>query len=151
MKKILFALFILGAALSANGQIYKPIKWSYMVKKLLDTAGYEVHLKADIQHGWHLYAQSQPPGAIAKPTQIIFKKDEDLVLIGKIREKGKQRNSFNSSLGVSANQYEGMVDFVQVIKVKDNLKTISGTITFQTCTDKMCLPSETVPFTVPLR
>ncbi len=52
-------------------------------------------------------------------------------------------------LEVSANQYSGKVDFVQVVKLKANVKTnLTGSVEYQTCDDKKCLPPKTVNFSI---
>jgi thiol:disulfide interchange protein DsbD len=54
-------------------------------------------------------------------------------------------------LGVSANQYAGKVDFVQVVKMKAKAKTnLAGIVEFQTCDDKKCLPPKKVNFSIAL-
>jgi thiol:disulfide interchange protein DsbD len=53
--------------------------------------------------------------------------------------------------GIQANQYANQVDFVQVVKVKGNVKTsVSGSLTYQVCTNEMCLPPKTDNFVVQL-
>ena len=55
-------------------------------------------------------------------------------------------------LGISANQYSNSVDFVQKIKLKANVKTnFSGSVEYQTCDDKKCLPPKTVNFSVAIK
>ena len=52
-------------------------------------------------------------------------------------------------LGISANQYSNFVEFVQKIKLKANVKTnFSGSVEYQTCDDKKCLPPKTVNFSI---
>ena len=58
----------------------------------------------------------------------------------------------DEKLDLSANQYSNNVDFVQVVKLKGNVKTnVSGSVEFQTCDDKKCLPPKTVNFSVELK
>jgi thiol:disulfide interchange protein DsbD len=43
------------------------------------------------------------------------------------------------------------VDFVQIVKLKGKVKTsFSGSVEYQTCDDKKCLPPKTVNFKVAL-
>ena len=130
----------------------KPVTWSYTAKKISDKT-YEIHLKATIRHGWHLYAQAQPENFIGSPTSIKFNKHPLLVLDGKIKEVGKLEISKEPSLDIESWQYNDQVDFVQrvVLKNKNNVKTnISGSIGFQVCTDELCLQPVTVNFNIVL-
>ncbi|HRO69460.1 MAG TPA: protein-disulfide reductase DsbD family protein [Chitinophagaceae bacterium] len=144
---VLFCLVLAGAA--ANAQL-NPVSWSFTSKKIADKT-YEVHLTATMATGWHLYSQVQPEDAIAIPTGFKINSNPLLSLEGNIRELGKMEKFHDKKLEVSANQYSGKVDFVQVVKLKANAKTnLTGSVEYQTCDDKKCLPPKTVNFTVPL-
>ncbi|HVZ56809.1 MAG TPA: protein-disulfide reductase DsbD domain-containing protein [Chitinophagaceae bacterium] len=149
MRKIYVCMAMLGLAFSAGAQL-NPVSWSFTARKIADKT-YEVHLTATIQSGWHLYSQTQPGDAIAIPTGISLNKNPLLTVEGKIREMGKLEKFHDAKLGISANQYSGKVDFVQVVKMKAQAKTnLSGSIEYQTCDDKKCLPPKTVSFSVPI-
>ncbi|RYY98648.1 MAG: hypothetical protein EOO11_07405 [Chitinophagaceae bacterium] len=149
MKKIFFTLSFL-AALAVGASAQNPVSWSFSSKKL-DAKTYEVHLTANIQGGWHLYAQKQPEDAIAQPTTFAFNKSPLLNFEGKVKESGKLEKYTDKVLNVSANQYSNRVDFVQVVKLKAKAKTaVTGTLEFQTCNDEKCLPPKSVPFTIAL-
>ena len=132
----------------SNAQMTDPIKWSYSSKKIADKT-YEIHLIATVQNTWHLYSQIQPEDAINQPTEIIFKKNPLISCSGKIKEIGKMKLFKDEKLKISANQYADRVDFVQIIKLKANVKTnIIGSVEYQTCNDKKCLPPKKIDFTV---
>jgi len=128
-----------------------PVSWSFSSKKISGKT-YELHLTADIQSGWHLYSQEQPDDAIAIPTSVKFNNNPLLMPDGKVKEIGKLEKFKDKALGISANQYSEKVDFVQLVKLKATAKTnVSGTVEFQTCNDKKCLPPKTVSFNVTLK
>ena len=128
-----------------------PVSWSFNSKKVSDKT-YEVHLTANIQSGWHLYSQDQPSDAIAIPTSVTINNNPLLKLDGKVKEVGKMEKFNDKNLGISAHQYSNKVDFVQVVKVKSNAKTnVAGSVEFQTCDDKKCLPPKTVNFNIALK
>ncbi len=128
-----------------------PVKWSFASKKIADKT-YEIHLTATMQSGWHLYSQVQPDDAIAIPTGFTINNNPLLLLDGKIKEVGKMEKFHDKKLEVSANQYSDKVDFVQVVKLKANAKTnFTGSVEYQTCDDKKCLPPRTVNFSVQLQ
>ena len=151
MKKIVFTLFSVMAIAFVNAQMLKPVLWSFTSKKIGDKI-YELHLTATIQNGWHLYSQTQPADAIANPTEIVFNRNPLVKLDGKAKESGKMELYKDTKLGISANQYKDKVDFVQKIKVKTNVKTnMVGSVEFQTCDDKKCLPPAKVDFSIALK
>lgn len=127
----------------------QPVKWTYEAKKISEKV-YEVHLKANIQGGWHLYAQKQPESFIGSPTTIKFNKNPFLIFSGKTEETGKLEKTKEPTLGIEAWQYANEVVFVQSVSLKNNsVKTrISGSIEFQVCTDKKCLPPTTTSFSL---
>lgn len=127
-----------------------PVKWSYSATKL--AAGlFEVHLTASIQPGWHVYAQQQPSEAIALPTSIHFTQNPLLLMQGSPKEIGEKEQFKDDELGITAFQYEAKVDFVQQVKLKIKGKTnLSGSITYQACTNEKCLPPATTNFSINL-
>lgn len=149
MKKLLFAGTFILAALIGNAQL-NPVTWSFTAKKTGDKT-YEIHMKATIQDKWHLFSQSQPDDAVAMPTSFNFTPNPLLSTEGKIKEVGKMEVAKDAVLGISANQYANTVDFVQKVKLKGKVKTsFSGTVEYQTCDDKKCLPPKTVRYSVTL-
>ncbi len=149
MKKILVSIAFIFAGWSLHAQ--NPVSWSFTSKKVSDKT-FEVHLTANIQSGWHLYSQNQPDDAIAIPTSVKINNNPLLKLDGKIKEVGNMEKYKDKILGISAHQYSEKVDFIQVIKIKSNAKTnISGSVEFQTCDDKKCLPPKTVNFNIALK
>jgi thiol:disulfide interchange protein DsbD len=150
MKGILYSALLIFCAHTATAQLADPVRWVYSAKKIADKT-YEVHVTASIQPNWHLYSQQQPDDAIAIPTSIRFNKNPLVTVSGATREVGKLEHFKDEKLKLSANQYADRVDFVQVVKLKAAAKTnITGSVEYQTCDDKKCLPPKTVNFTVAL-
>lgn len=148
MKKLFTIAAVLLIAGQGWSQIPDPVSWNFTSKKTGDKT-YEVRLTATIQPGWHLYSQVQPEDAIAIPTGIKFNANPLIVLDKKVKEIGKMEKFHDEKLQLSANQYSGKVDFVQVVKLKASAKTnLSGSVEYQTCDDKKCLPPKTVNFSV---
>jgi thiol:disulfide interchange protein DsbD len=149
MKNILTILALLLFGFSASAQV-NPVSWTFTAKKL-DDKTYELHMTANIQNGWHLYSQQQPEDAIAIPTGFKLNKNPLVATEGSIKELGKMEKFHDEKLDLSANQYAGKVDFVQVVKLRGQAKTnVSGSVTYQTCDDKRCLPPKTVTFSISL-
>jgi DsbC/DsbD-like thiol-disulfide interchange protein len=149
-KSVLFFLFLFFVS-AAFAQSQSPVSWAFSSKKV-GTDIFEVRLTATMQPGWHLYSQNQPGDAIAQPTTFTFNSNPLLTLDGKVKERGKLEKFRDAKLDVSANQYSGKVDFIQVVKVRGKAKTaVTGKLEFQTCDDKKCLPPKTVPFSIALK
>ncbi|HWR32240.1 MAG TPA: protein-disulfide reductase DsbD domain-containing protein [Chitinophagaceae bacterium] len=150
MKKVLILTIVSLFTLAGIAQL-NPVIWSFSAVKTSDKM-YEIHMKATIQDGWHLYSQRQPDDAIAIPTAFVVNANPLFSLEGKVKEVGKMEVMNDKELGVSANQYSKEVDFVQKIKLKVNAKTnFNGTVEYQTCDDKKCLPPKKVNFSIALK
>jgi DsbC/DsbD-like thiol-disulfide interchange protein len=147
MRRLLLmvALFV---SMKADAQ--DPVHFSYHVMKTGDKT-FALHIKATMDEGWHIYAQVQPETAISVPTKISFAKNPLVAVQGKIKEVGAMETQKIVEAGIEQNMYEKTVDFVQTITLKANVKTaITGTITYQACTNEMCLPPKTIDISMAL-
>ena len=147
-----FYLFLLAGLLSVtavSAQSGKQVSWNYSVKKVGDKT-YEVHLSASINGKWHLYAQNAGiEGPL--PTSFVFQKNPLINIEGKINEKGNLIHKQEEVWGGVVNFYEKAVDFIQVVKLKANIKTsLAGSVDFMVCNDNECLAPSTVNFSVPV-
>ncbi|GAC1423447.1 MAG: hypothetical protein NVS1B13_01560 [Flavisolibacter sp.] len=150
MKNFLFFLassFFVSFVFAQNSN---PVNWSFGSKKINDNL-YELQMVANIEPGWHLYAQMQPAGAIAVPTSFNFNKNPLLILDGKVKEQGKLIRFKDKTLGIQANEYNDKVVFTQKVKLKGKAKTsLTGKLEFQTCNDQRCLPPKTINLSIAL-
>jgi hypothetical protein len=150
MRSTILIAAILFTAVSINAQMLNPVSWTFTAKKTADKT-FEIHMTANIQSGWHLYSQTQPEDAIALPTEITINNNPLLALDGKVKEVGKLEKYKDEVVNATNHQYSKKVDFVQVVKLKSSAKTnITGSVEFQTCDDKKCLPPKTVNFNIAL-
>ncbi len=147
MKKLFLLALVSLVASAVWAQSSKAVKWSFSSKKIANNT-YEVHLTANIDGDYHMYAQDAGvEGPL--PTSFTFTKNPLLSLNGKPAEKGKLVKKFESAWSGSVNYYEKTVDFVQVVKVKGTAKTnLSGKVEFMVCNEEQCLPPAEVPFSV---
>jgi hypothetical protein len=145
-KTILLALIVLSGTL-AIAQSSKQVNWVYSAKKVADKT-YEIHMTATIGGDYHLYAQDAG-GDGPIPTTFSFTKSPLLALDGAVKEKGQIVKKFESAWNHNVNYYEKTVDFVQVVKLKSNVKTtLAGKVEFMVCNDKECLPPADVDIKV---
>ena len=150
MKKFIILLLGLGSAFVTSAQIMTPVHFTYSVTKTGSTT-FALHITAAMDEGWHIYAQVQPPEAIAIPTAITFNKNPLISLVGIPKEVGDKEKYEDKTTGIIQYQYGHKLDLVQTIRMKAVVKTnISGTITYQACTSEMCLPPKTIPFMIAL-
>jgi len=149
-RTIIYLLVFISGVISANAQL-NPVNWTFTSKKIADKT-YEIHLTATMQSGWHLFSQVQPEDAVANPTEFKINSNPLVTLNGKIKEIGNMEKFHDAKLDISANQYANKVDFVQLVKLKNNVKTsITGSVEYQTCDDKKCLPPKTITFSIPVK
>lgn len=147
MKAVLLSMFLF-VAMGISAQ--NPVTWTFTSKKLAN-GNFEIHMTATMEKGWHLYSQTQPDDAIAMPTTFTITSNPLIEVVGKIREEGKMEKFHDKELDLSANQYSKTVNFVQTVKLKGKIKTsFTGSVEYQTCDDKKCLPPKTVNFKVAL-
>ena len=150
MKKILAASIFLLISNFLFAQIQNPVNWTATAKKIADKT-YEIHLSANINNGWHIYSQTTPEGGPI-PTNISFTKNPLVVNEGSTKEVGKMEQHNEPLFGVDVKQFSNKVDFVQVVKLKANVKTsLEVAVEFMTCNDKECLPPPTKKFTVAIK
>jgi thiol:disulfide interchange protein DsbD len=147
MKSTFTLLAVVLITTIASAQSAKQVKWTFTTKKVADKT-YEIHMSASLNGNWHIYAQNVGvDGPI--PTSFTFTKNPLLVIDGKPKEIGKIIRKKEEVWGGVVNYYEKNVNFVQVVKLKGNIKTnISGKIEFMVCDDSQCLPPSEVEFNV---
>ncbi|MBC8033589.1 MAG: hypothetical protein H7Y03_05550 [Chitinophagaceae bacterium] len=147
MKRISTLIVFMSMACAGFAQAGDPVSWTFTSRKVADKT-YEIHLTASLSSPWHTYSQTTPDGG-PLPTKIEFTRNPLVTADGKTKEIGKLQTKHEPVFGVDVKQYEGKVDFVQVVKLKTNVKTnVSGNVEYMACDDNQCLPPKSVPFTV---
>ncbi len=149
MKKIFIAVICIFLSGLAEAQVLNPVDWAVTSKKLAGNT-WEVHLKANIQRGWHIYSQTTPDGGPVATT-IVFTKNPLFDLAGATKEKGKLEQRHEELFGVDVKQFSNSVDFIQVIKLKSPVKTSANIVVeYMVCNDKQCLPPTSKKFSIAL-
>jgi hypothetical protein len=147
MKKTLLLILLFAAVNLLNAQSSKVVQWAYSAVKIGDRT-YEIHMKASIDGDYHLYAQDAGgDGPIA--TAFTFTKNPVLSLDGRVKEFGTLVKKFDKTWNHDLKYYEKNVDFVQIVKLKANIKTnLIGKVEFMVCNDRQCLPPADVEIKV---
>jgi hypothetical protein len=133
----------------AMAQSNKQVNWVWSAKKIGDRT-YEVHMTATIGGDFHLYAQDAGgDGPIA--TAFTFNKSPLFTLDGVVKENGKLVKKYEDAWKHDVRYYERTVDFVQIVKLKSNVKTsLAGKVEFMVCNDHECLPPADVDIRIPI-
>ncbi len=147
MQKFFTLVFFTILALAVQAQSSKQVQWVYSAKKIADKT-YEVHMQASIGANYHMYAQNAGvEGPL--PTTFKFGKNPLASLEGKVKEVGNMVKKKEEVWGGTVQYFEKTVDFVQIVKLKGNIKTnLAGTVEFMVCNESQCLPPATVEFKV---
>lgn len=145
MKLSAFALVLL-LSFNAHSQL-NPVKWTFSAVKTADKT-YELHLKATVQSPWHIYSQTTPEGG-PLPTTLTFNKNPLVTIQGAAKEVGSIKEKYEEVFDIKVKYFNGNAEFVQVIKLKSNVKTsITGKVEFMACNDEQCMPPDEVPFAI---
>src|ERR1700744_5278454 len=147
------AIILIGLSLLTGGfvlaQSSKQGNWTWNAKKIGDRT-YEGHMTATIGGDYHLYAQDAGgDGPIA--TAFTFSKSPLFTLSGVVKEDGKLVKKYEEAWKHDVRYYEKTVDFVQVVKLKSNVKTsLAGKVEFMVCDDRQCLPPSDIDIKIPI-
>jgi len=150
MNKIVGLAFLLFIGISSFAQIKTPVSWTYSATKKADKV-YEITITASLPTPWHIYSQTTPKGGPV-PTTINFKANPLLSLEGNTKEAGALKTEHDENFGVDVKYYADKVEFVQTVRLKNNIKTsVSGTVEYMVCNDSKCLPPVKQPFDIKLQ
>ena len=150
MKNLICTFFLSIVSVALFAQIKNPVQWTFASSKK-SANEYEIVITASLPTPWHIYSQSTPKGG-PKPTIINFKTNPLVVLEGKTKEMGELKTSHDVNFGVDVKYFSNKVEFVQLVKLKGNIKTnIAGTIEYMVCDDSQCLPPTKKDFDIKLQ
>lgn len=120
--------------------------WTFEAKKKTGDQ-YELIFHARIlSPRWHIYSLTPGGDGLLISPAFKFPKLEGLKLIGKIKEQGNLISEDLDGDGNKENFFKNKVDYVQLAEIKGNMK-ITGQLSYQICTDMMCLPEKKRSFT----
>jgi thiol:disulfide interchange protein DsbD len=68
-----------------------------------------------------------------------------------VKENGKLVQKYEDAWKHNVRYYERTVDFVQIVKLKSDVKTsLAGKVEFMVCNDQECLPPADIDIKVPI-
>lgn len=140
LRKTIFFLFL---AISAFAQLEKPTTWTSKIIQQNVTVGdiVDIEFTATIQKDWYLYSSDFSPELGPTVTEFTFAKSKSFQPIGKVKPIHPKKK-FDEIWGGDVTYFKGTGKFVQKVKILEANPTISGKITYQTCTDVdgKCVP-----------
>jgi len=141
--------YLLILCLLSVAQTPDPVKWTFSSKKInMDTC--EIHLRAKIAKGWHLYSQFNEGGP--GPSSFYFEKNRLLKRIDDVKEIGKLETKYEKLFDTKMREFSSSVDFVQTMQRKDTgITVVTGIVKFIACNGTLCLPPKELPFSVTIR
>ena len=152
VKKIIF-LGLMLAAFSVLGAAQAPVSLSMSVKPAKAKAGEKLtaQITAAIGGGWHLYSITQGTGGPV-PTRITV--DEGVFkAAGAVRGSAPQKQ-MDPNFGIATETYTGSASFSVPVAVDSSAQTgaqtLSVSVRYQACNDKVCLPPKTLKVSAPV-
>ena len=148
MKKLLLLITVLMIGSGAFAQIESPVKWAYGAKRISATEAV-VFVKATIDDGWHIYSLNVKDGGPIK-TSFTFPASKDYTLIG-VPSEPTPISKYEPAFKMDVTYFEKTVTFQQKVKLKTPGATVvKGSLEYETCNDKKCLPPDDVDFSIPI-
>ena len=147
---LLFLISFLLLPIFGFSQILDPVKWSTEVKKLGD-GKVELIIHADIDEGWHLYAQNldRDDGPIA--TEFSFETTPEFRLLGKTTEP-TPITEYDPNFAMDLNFFADQVTFRQKVQVLKEVDfSIKGEVYYMVCDAEKCLPPEAIDLEFEIR
>ncbi len=137
----LLALLLAGSAAMAQS-LKDPVSWAFSLKK---AAGgqYELLATATIEPGWHIYAMTPGGEGELIGTSLSFEKDVKVMTAAKEVTPAKEEVIMDEHVRV----HSGKALLSAKVAGKKG-QSIRGSVEYQACNDRMCMPPKTKSFTL---
>lgn len=134
MKSIIVAFLLLIGASFCKAQSYDPVSWRFKSEKIAPLT-YKVSIIATIKEPYHIYPKDAFDTGMGKPTEIHFRHDPNIELVGEIEQKGAEQKD-EDELAF----FDKGATFTQVVRLKEERSSVLDfTLKYMACTMKMCL------------
>jgi len=145
MKYLFLPIHILLLSVS-HAQDEYPVHWKISTQNINDSV-FIVHMKPTINTEWHIYSQVQPKNSVSTPTSFKYESNDYFKKAGPTHEVGTKVTWRDTVSDIAAIWYES-VDFTQrfINRYKLTVAVMNISITYQPCTEEMCLPPKTELF-----
>jgi thiol:disulfide interchange protein DsbD len=140
----LAALLLACSPVAFAQQLQDPVHWSFSVKKT-GQGQYSVMADARIVDKWHIYAMQ--PGGDGSLIGTSMQFENGVKLLSQPKELTPAREEVLMDEHVRL--HSGKASIVATLSGKPG-QTIKGSVEYQACNDRMCLPPKTQSFTLTL-
>jgi thiol:disulfide interchange protein DsbD len=127
--------------MTANAQIQKPVKWKISCQEISENE-YQINFKAQINNGWHIFAQYLPKGNYSQPTNFIFDNMTGTELVDTVRELSNVITEKDEYAGAMVRFFCNEAVFAQTVRSTAENPTVGGRIEYQACNDEQCIMGE---------
>jgi thiol:disulfide interchange protein len=144
--------FLLALALAVKQD---PVQWSAAVAAKRVAAGetVDVAVTAVIEDEWHVYSVTQGPGGPI-PTTIAIGAGQPFSRAGAIRGP-RPVTAYDPNFDIQTETYDGTIRLVIPVRLARDAPGTSATlrlaVSYQACTNRLCLPPRTQMLDVPIR
>lgn len=142
-SKALFFVLIIFFPFIAFSQIQKHSKWSYEVSQTEVEIGKTVDLifKVEIDKDWYLYSSDFDPDLGPQVTEFTFEANDTYELVGAIQPINPKKK-YSDIFEGDYTYFTEYAEFRQTIKILKPDPSISGSYSYQVCTDVTgrCIP-----------
>lgn len=146
IKSMLLPLLLIGGYLSGFGQIQEAPEWQVSADTETPATGEEITLTftAEVPPDWYMYSNDFDPNLGPMLTEAQFLANESYELIGELTPVNPQEK-YDEIWEGDIRYFTQEAVFQQKVKVVDPAGEISGSVTYQICTDitGQCIPFET--------
>ena len=136
------------AALAADAAAQDPVQWSAKVaaKTIRGGATFDVALTAKIDDEWHIYSVTQAAGGPV-PTSVTI--GAPFARAGAIRGPDPT-SAYDPNFELRTETYDGTITLIVPVRAPQAAKapTLHAGVTYQACTERLCLPPRTVTLSV---
>lgn len=146
MKKVIFfVLLLLASASLSQAQFKKTTSWTFEASQSEVKTGEVIELifKVKVIDEWYIYASDIDEDLGPMPTAAAFEDNDSFELIGGLTSVNP-KEKYDSIWEGDVRYFEPSGVFKQKVKVLAKDLKLSGTLSFQTCTDVngQCIPGE---------
>lgn len=146
------ALFLISCVLvsiiaGSSTPLKAQVHFSYAIHPAGD-GEYELQVTAEMDKGWHIYSLSYKGGGTGTATRVSVAKNPLIAWLDAMQERSCTAADEGKE-PVQKRYYQGKVCFTRKFKKNTKAKTLlKGTVYYQICTDKACLPPDEAQFSV---
>ena len=140
----LFSCMLLLSFSSKAQMIKDPTSWTFEAKKKSGNT-YQFIFHLNLTTGWHIWSLHPGGDGYEISPSFTFANNTHLKLTGSVTEKGKTTTTKMEGIEGKITYLNGKIDYIQEATITGKGKFF-GTLNYQVCNDKMCLPPKDKSF-----